>query len=238
MKKVVFLVAMFLMGIGVGFSQTIWTGPDIVFFKEGLSDWTKPENQDCITNNVCLTRQNRQGLFNIIHENSDIGGPKSGLEPSDTEWAFGTTDNYADLNYKVLGALTKDHSFIFNEGPMVLHLISEDIYIDIEFLDWATGNEEGQGLFMYRRSTPTIDLANEKFPATQQLVLFPNPTSDRIAVLGVYEQFSYAIYNSLGIEITNGISTKNGYLSIADLPSGLYFLKLDTGNTFQFCKVD
>ena len=39
----------------------------------------------------------------------------------------------------------------------VVHLITEDIYIDIRFLSWTTGNGQGGtggGGFSYMRSTP------------------------------------------------------------------------------------
>ena len=61
-------VAGLLMVVGSAGAQTVWTGPEIEFVKPDGADWNLPENQDRITDNVWLTRQDRQGLFNINQE--------------------------------------------------------------------------------------------------------------------------------------------------------------------------
>ncbi|MDA9344180.1 T9SS type A sorting domain-containing protein, partial [Algibacter sp.] len=45
-------------------AQTIWTGADLTFTKTGSSDWTLEANQDRLTNNVWITRQNRKSIYN------------------------------------------------------------------------------------------------------------------------------------------------------------------------------
>lgn len=76
-------------------AQTEWTGPKITFTKADGSDWTLEANQDRITNNVWITRQNQWGIFNIAQ--GDISSSTSCTEspgqPYDTEWAFGTIAN-------------------------------------------------------------------------------------------------------------------------------------------------
>jgi len=52
------------------------------FSKADYADWTLPENQDCITDNVCLTRQNIDGLYNTVQEDG-VGD----TSPADTERA-------------------------------------------------------------------------------------------------------------------------------------------------------
>jgi len=58
------------------------TLPPVTFTKENRADCTLPENQDRITDNVWITRDNTRGLINIAREpevnydadKSDIGG--------------------------------------------------------------------------------------------------------------------------------------------------------------------
>lgn len=45
-------------------AQTIWTGADLTFTKTGSSDWTLEANQDRLTNNVWITRQNKKSIYN------------------------------------------------------------------------------------------------------------------------------------------------------------------------------
>ncbi len=142
-------------------AQTIWRGPKITFTKADNTD-TSPANQDRITGNVSLTRKHEgAGLFNILRE-SDAGTTNLAgtLAPTDTEWAYGTTENYASLTYQNLPALrARNFENIADGRNMVLHLITDDIYIDIKFLSWTNGDvgsATDYGGFSYERSTPNV----------------------------------------------------------------------------------
>ena len=127
----------------------VWDGPPVTFTKASFADWTLPENQDRITSNVWLTRADTQGLFNIQVE----PGFTHNLSPADTEWAFGTTANFSSLTY------TNWESWTGNNPPStigrdaVLHLVSDDIYLDVKFTAWTSS---GGGGFSYVRSTAPI----------------------------------------------------------------------------------
>ncbi|MFD2098483.1 putative metal-binding motif-containing protein [Flagellimonas iocasae] len=47
-----------------GIQGIIWTGADLTFTKAANADWTLPENQDQITENVVFTRQNTGLMYN------------------------------------------------------------------------------------------------------------------------------------------------------------------------------
>jgi hypothetical protein len=139
----------------------VWNGRSIIFTKPDLADWTLPANQDRLTNDVWLTRMNTRPLFNIVAE--DFADVRT--SPLDTEWAFGptqsgnpgpiTASNFANLEFApfvlALGNAIGDNAIDY--GPGVLHLISNDIYLDIRFTSWAGGDDSGGG-FSYIRSTP------------------------------------------------------------------------------------
>jgi hypothetical protein len=130
---------------------------------------------DRLTNNVWLTRGDIFPLFNIAVEPNYIGG-----SPSDTEWAFGPTQpgnpgpisasNHANLVFDFF-ILSLDRAIGRNAvpyGPGVLHLISDDIYLDIRFTSWT--QEIGGGGFSYIRSTPTKTPVPEPSSATLLIV--------------------------------------------------------------------
>jgi len=68
--------------------------PSVSFTKNDYADWTLPENQDCITDNVCITRKNNQGIYNANTENG-----YSSSSPDDTERAYGNCINKDSLGF-------------------------------------------------------------------------------------------------------------------------------------------
>lgn len=138
------------------FAQTLWTGPPVVFSKPAFSDFTLPENQDRLTDAVWITRGNTRGLFNAAVEPSYMG-----TSPADTEWAFGSISTGVEtLSFLpwVTWNFSNPPSVLGSQA--VLHLITDDIYIDIEMLTWGQGSGGG-GEFSYRRSTASSLLAGD-----------------------------------------------------------------------------
>lgn len=128
----------------------IFNGPRVVFRKAQNADYEQAENQDRITDRVWITRGFLEGIFNPKIE---IDFTRS-VSPADTEWAEGTTDKIPELSFQNWNAAINR----FPKGAIgknyVLHLISENIYIDIKLLTWSDGRDDGGGGgFSYERST-------------------------------------------------------------------------------------
>jgi len=146
----------------------VWTGPTMTFTKTNYADWTLPANQDRITDSTWLTRQNANGIFNIKTETASVygGPPTGGLSPANTEWAYGNAADWATLtfdtwwNWQAGGPLGSGNPPGTIGKDAVLHLISDDIYLDIKFLSWEKGNPDrggaGGGGFSYDRSTAGV----------------------------------------------------------------------------------
>lgn len=132
-------------------AATVWTGP-LFTFNQPASDPTQATNQDRITPDVWLTRAASKGLFNAVFETN-----ATALSPTNTEWAFGTLTNYASLNYtNWLGMLNGESPTNLIGQQLVVHLISDDIYISVQFTKWIP---MGSGGFAYERSTPPLILS-------------------------------------------------------------------------------
>jgi len=129
------------------YAQTIWNGPPLDFSKAAFADQNLPSNQDQIVSSVHLTRASVMGLFNIAQESSFITPG-----PSGTEWAFGTTDDIGSLTFLPWRDWHGDNPPSAVDRDAVLHLIEDDIFIDIRFTEWGQGNFGG-GSFAYTRST-------------------------------------------------------------------------------------
>jgi glucose/arabinose dehydrogenase len=131
-------------------AATVWNGPATTFVNVAGSDPTQAVNQDRLTPNVWITRGTSHGIYNAKTET----GFTHFLSPADTEWADGTTANYSSLSYTDWNTWAK----VTHPGPpstvgvnAVVHLISDDIYIDVKFISFGGFG----GGFSYTRSTPS-----------------------------------------------------------------------------------
>jgi hypothetical protein len=125
---------------------TIWTGAKITFQKASGADPSQETNQDRITENVWITRGNNGGqIYNAKTENS----ASKNTSPADTEWAVGTTSQLSSLTFTDFRSAIRPKNIVGQD--LVVHLITDDIYIDVKFTQWASNK---QGGFAYDRSTP------------------------------------------------------------------------------------
>ena len=204
-------------------AATIWTGPKVTR--------TDANDPDVLTANVALRRGGTQGIYNSLQE----AGFTHFLSPKDTEWADGTTANYASLTYTDWNTWAK----VTHAGPpstvgvnAVVHLKTDDIYLDIKFLGWAIG-----GAYSYERSTPalanqapTVSVASPtngaSFVAPATLAIVANASDsdgsvtnvaffDGTAALGATNSSPFAINASLaaGAHALTAVATDNQGLS-------------------------
>ncbi|WP_452232593.1 T9SS type A sorting domain-containing protein [Lacinutrix sp. MEBiC02595] len=79
-------------------------------------------------------------------------------------------------------------------------------------------------------------LSTDNFTQNHKVTLFPNPATDYIQINGLTKTEDYTIYNTLGQEVKSGFISENQKLDIQSLANGMYFLKLEEGNSFKFMK--
>src|SRR3954464_412161 len=125
---------------------TVWSGPTVIFTKTGANttDTTNPLNQDRLTDHVWLTRASSQGMFNIAPGRENASTSSS---PADTEWS--TSVMSANVGKTIAASNWQQLSFTSwalaygGPGPAlggnitthnaVVHLITDDIYLDLTF---------------------------------------------------------------------------------------------------------
>lgn len=132
-------------------AQDVFTGLDTEYIHEGFADINLPENQDRITGNVWITRGVGQGIFNIAREPSFTGMGASSPSPIGTRWARGSAADYATLTFGTWGDVHESAPPLLVGEDLVVHLVEDDIYIDLRFTDWGAGAGLG-GSFAYLRS--------------------------------------------------------------------------------------
>lgn len=150
-------------------AATIWKLDDpgiteFTFTKDPFTDPTDQANWDIISPSVAITRLGVNAaspIFNPLVE--DFWNAPS---PFGTRWAFAgingnpsilSADDYASYSFTTFReayGFTAPARVLGQTG--VLHLIAEDIYLDIMFLGWGNGRSGGGGSFSYVRAEGII----------------------------------------------------------------------------------
>ncbi len=65
--------------------------------------------------------------------------------------------------------------------------------------------------------------------------LYPNPAKEAIRISGIEDE-NYIIYNLMGAQVARGSVSDHQEINVRDLVQGVYFLKLENGNTIKFVK--
>jgi glucose/arabinose dehydrogenase len=127
-------------------AATIWNGSLITFTQ--AAPYPNTGDRDQLTPNISLTRAATSGMFNGVTETIFTHS----ISPADTEWAMGALADYASLSYTSWeNAAGGNPVFTLPGQQLVLHLISDDIYLSVEF---SSLGGHGAGGFSYNRSTP------------------------------------------------------------------------------------
>ena len=128
----------------------IWSGRTFFFARADGVDWTQATNQDRIRPTVWLTRKNTMGLFNIALESGFTSS-----SPAGTEWATGDAVNHAGLSFQPWVQWAANNPPATVGVDAVVHLIADDIYVDIRFASWSGGTTAG-GFSYFRAVPPTV----------------------------------------------------------------------------------
>lgn len=151
--------ALFL-AAGSASAQIIWDGPPVTFTKVEGADPSLPGNQDAIASGISLTRGNTRGLYNVALEDFFLRG----TSPADTEWAWTFNNpalpeseirasNFAALHFDEWTTAHGEQPLATLGRPAVLHIVSQNVYIDLTMTAWTSGPGGG---FAYERSTPPV----------------------------------------------------------------------------------
>ncbi len=133
------VICLFSITPNKSFGQTIWDSGTVVFTKTAVGQI------DMLTANTHLTRGSDRPIYNNITESSASG---CSWTPGNTQWAYGNLANWSTLTYKNLFELNSCNPPSMVNQPMVLHLLTEDIYLQITFTFW----QQRGGNFTYTRS--------------------------------------------------------------------------------------
>ena len=229
------IILLILCGNHYGFSQNIWTGEKMTFEKGNFDNPLVESSQDRITDLVWITRGNSNVLFNAKTESS---ATISGLiSPEDTEWAEGTTNELNNLVFTDFKNSAPKEGSTPRVKDMVgrnyvLHLITDDIYIDLKMLSWRSGGNGGGG-FSYERSTNQNLLIDSNNTSP---LLMANYVNQHLELENIKNYSKYKIVDISSKIIVSKEFTGSKFILVNNLKPGLYFLVIDDKTSTKFVK--
>lgn len=100
---------------------------------------------------------------------------------------------------------------------------------------WSDGTDRATGLFDISVDNTTLNVEDDEFNA---LVLFPNPVNSELHFKGMNIVSSISVLNALGQKVMTAFPKNlEGILDVSELSSGMYFVKVKTGNRLKTFKV-
>ena len=224
------LCANLIIGAGTVSADTV------VFTKPDSADWTLPENQDRITNNVWITRKDIQSLFNIAQEDGYSGSNGS---PVGTQWSDTVTAVADSASYTNFVAMHGGGPQSLIGDTVSLYLPQDGLYYDVTFLTYSGGNTGGG--FSYSRTSIMLGADKNEIPTEFSLSgNYPNPFNSVTTIAYDLPQAAFVelvIYDLLGQRVTelqqgrqepgtyhlrwNGTTDKSAAVS-----TGTYFYRL------------
>ena len=201
--------------------QIVLSGLTTSFSKAVGAEPTLRANQDRLNLSVLLTRGSSHGLFNPAAE---IGYTPS--SPADTEWA--TTINnpgatIAATNYAALDFTSWVSAYGNSVGNTivgrnaVVHIIPEDLYLDIRFTSWTASSGGG---FAYQRSkTPNGDYNDDGVVDAADYTAWRDTFGQPVAMpgdgadgdlSGMIDVGDYAFWRAVYGEVVNTVDLGSG----------------------------
>ena len=113
-------------------------GETVYFSKEDYADVLDPDNWDHVTPSVAIMRGDNQGLYNPYQEDS-----YNGFGPSGTLWHIGPTNEANPMNYTDWVDAVGGQAANLPGQTLSMWCLEEDLYFDIAFESWTSGNNGG-----------------------------------------------------------------------------------------------
>lgn len=120
---------------------------------------------------------------------------------------------------------------------IVSNIITNPVGGGSHTFNWKTAAGSGAATENFSADIDFSTLSTEDLTLnSQNIIVFPNPSSDFIQISGLTKTEKYILYNILGTTVNNGNISENEKINIKNLTDGLYFLKFENGETLKFIK--
>ncbi|MBJ93900.1 MAG: hypothetical protein CMP23_05420 [Rickettsiales bacterium] len=132
-----------------------WCGDWTLFDKDSYADPTLPQNQDCISPTVCITRSDNGGPFNALDESEF----SPSVSPSGTLWSEGLTAAQSPSDYSSWRQAVNNNGGPRNAVgvPYSVQVPAAGLHFDVVVLRFGGGSSGGSLRYVRREPRCSID---------------------------------------------------------------------------------
>jgi hypothetical protein len=254
MKKFYTLIALLVCGLSYGqiinpvsatttFSPdfgtdltTVYNGVGLASFPSVTADHeaTTPSNSFVATEIVGSIDFDLGGTFDVdglAFWNQNAGGPSPDVGVSGVRFSA-STDGVTFT--EIPGAPTAFNIVTISPAPPEVYSFApvSASFIRMEVISVHGGVQMGFAEIAFAAGVLSI----EDFELNAGLRAYPNPANNVISLAGLNEAKEFVIYNVIGAQVKSGVVNNDQPIQIDELTPGMYFLKIDSGNTVKFIK--
>lgn len=206
------------------------TGPDSGGYIEANWNLANGALASCNTNNDNCTTPFPIGTYQLTSMPVELVEFKVNKQNDEAfiQWTTASEENNAYFEVQRAGADLRFETIASQEGQINSTVLNTYQYADIAPFE---------GMNYYRLVQVDLDGTSTVLPTrsvdfTDQndIVLYPNPTTDVLNIEGVQRGATYTLRNVTGVLVQSGLFTGN-QISITTLPVGMYWLSVQQEST-------
>jgi hypothetical protein len=217
------------------FADSGWNGTEVdQIFIESLG----PDNDEDGTSFIIASEDKAafsvKSLYFFISTPSIMSAPNAtltieGKKGGEIVYSFTKTSGFSDVE-----SFTPNNGYTFIDFSIEGGTDNSNTEIDqVVFTTTNDGDYVSLDTFTWMEST-ALSTNDPEIKTT--IKILPNPSTEFIQFSGLSKAENYTIYNTLGIEINSGTISDNEKIEVKNYAKGVYFLKLEEGDTIKFLK--
>ncbi len=128
-------------------------------------------------------------------------------------------------------AITTSHMFFCGKSSSPTYPTTAS-----SFQNTYGGNDDGILTRLPNNNASLITAINKEQAVQQKIILFPNPTKDKLTIKNADKETKVGLINYLG-QLVKETELENGEIDVKELPGGIYFLRIND-LSYKFIKAN
>ena len=174
-------------------------------------------------------------------QDGDMNNPRTIVVTGDAEYIASFSHSPVQT-YTVTVLYDEDQGIILGAGTYTEGSIATLVAIpadDYYFVKWSDGTTDNRKEILVDHDivlAAFFNFTSIDESGLKSISLYPNPASDKICIEGLEGEHEVQIYNAFGMLVMTTTLQGGSEISICDLPTGYYLIRIDSHHAVKFIK--